>query len=63
MAYRNGYDFNIRELQGVFRACFLPQLRWHIGRARRTARAQDSRTLHDEARQLPDVVAVLVTNQ
>jgi hypothetical protein len=63
MAHRNGYDLDIGEAYWAPWAHFFPQTGWYIRRARRAARAQHSRALHDKTRQLADVVAVFMADQ
>ena len=63
MAYRNGYYLYVNEPHGIVVASFFPQMRWHVCRARRTARAEDCRVLPDEAGQFLNVIAVLVADQ
>src|SRR5215207_3987263 len=63
MAHRNGYDLEIGEPHRVRRTDFFPLARWYTSRERRTARAQDNRSLLDKTRQLPDVITVLMANQ
>jgi hypothetical protein len=63
MAHRNGYDFEIGEPHRVRRTDFFPLSSWYTSRERRTARAQDNRSLLDKTWQLPDVVTVLMADE
>jgi hypothetical protein len=63
MAHGNGYDLDVSELHRMSGGCFFPLSGRYIGRAGRTARAEDNRPLRDKTRQFPDVVAVLMADK
>src|ERR671911_231725 len=63
MAHRNGYDLEIGEPHRMRRTDFFPLSSRYTSRERRTARAQDNRSLLDKTRQLSDVITVLMANE